>query len=153
VSISCPSTSSVLGVSGISLKTMEGLTLSERYLPSSRCYSQQPPYRYWSPRLPTPEPSRSSNEAFQIFVNAEVPRRAPVHDLLSRSSPQGRDTSFRDSSDPHSSRRHGPAPHSPPYQTTDFQKPSLPPLKTVSKISDILVSASLTRLGTGRQHF
>jgi len=60
-----------------------------------------------------------------------------VHAMLSKDSPDRMRSStelfgqMRDLSSMRRDSRHYPAPHSPPYQVAEMQKPSLPPLKTV----------------------
>lgn len=111
---------------------MESLSLNERH--SYHRYSghyHTKDRRHRSPRLPTPEDSRSSNETF----HGQSPRgnAAPVRDLLRPGIGDSNASLGIPSSNGHYRRDSANAntPHSPPYRLTDEQKPSLPPLKTV----------------------
>ncbi|USW52067.1 Putative Homeobox domain-containing protein [Septoria linicola] len=101
---------------------MESLTLNDR-TPYSRHYLPRD-RRYRSPRLPTPDASRSSRETFESpYDNPSILARANLDDRslgISHEHAHYR----RDN-------RNAAAPHSPPYQNGEGQKPSLPPLKTV----------------------
>ncbi|PPJ50974.1 hypothetical protein CBER1_06847 [Cercospora berteroae] len=101
---------------------MESLTLNEG-TPYQRHY-QSRDRRYRSPRLPTPEASRSSKEALDTAYDNGPLLTRPYLGERSIGIPDGPTHSRRDS-------RNTNAPHSPPYQNGDGQKPSLPPLKTV----------------------
>ncbi|KAM3416978.1 hypothetical protein BST61_g8563 [Cercospora zeina] len=101
---------------------MESLTLNEG-TPYQRHY-QSRDRKYRSPRLPTPEASRSSKEALDTaYENGPLLTR-PYLGERSLGIPDGPIHYRRDS-------RNTNVPHSPPYQNGDAQKPSLPPLKTV----------------------
>ncbi|KAF7196347.1 Homeobox protein TGIF1 [Pseudocercospora fuligena] len=112
---------------------MESLSLSDGqpYHRHSEHYYHSKDRRHRSPRLPTPENSRSSNEALDSTSPYEG--GPAIRNLLSRPGPERTmslglphgATHFRRDS------RNTGAPHSPPYGSGDMQKPSLPPLKTV----------------------
>lgn len=111
---------------------MERLSLNER-----RSYHRYAEHyngkdrRHRSPRLPTPEDSRSSNET----IDGHSPRETapPVCDYLRAGMGDDNTSLGIPGSSGHYRRDSGNAngPHSPPYRLTDNQKPSLPPLKTV----------------------
>ena len=113
------------------------MSLSEQRS-SSRCM-QRTPHRYRSPHLPTPEPSRSSNEAFELPSEMRALHKGPqIYEHLLQQSFDQALSSIRGPTDSHMDRHvtsRQPAPQSPPYRTTDSQKPSLPPLKMVSTTS------------------
>ena len=98
-------------------------------------------HRRRSPRLPTPEASRSSNGS----LDEQIPRTYArdgmrICSLLSSDqADHSNDYSDRGyaSATAYSERRHHAAPQSPPYQGLDSQKPSLPPLKTVREAVSI----------------
>lgn len=98
---------------------MESLTLDDghsyqRYQDHLRSKDR----RHRSPRLPTPETSRSGNDS-----QSPPDSSHPARDLLARSG--GGVAHMR-----HDSHNSAGQP-SPPYRSTDMMKPSLPPLKTV----------------------
>lgn len=114
---------------------MESLSLSDGqpYHRRSEQFYPSKDRRHRSPRLPTPENSRSSKETFESTSPYES--GPAVRDLLQRHGPERNmslglphgPTHFRRDS------RNTGAPHSPPYGSGDLQqKVSLPPLKTVS---------------------
>jgi hypothetical protein len=92
-------------------------------------------HRRRSPRLPTPEASRSSNGSLDEQIPRTYARNGMrICSLLSSDqADQGNDYPDRryGGATAYPERRHHAAPRSPPYQGLDHQKPSLPPLKTV----------------------
>lgn len=131
---------------------MESLTLND-----GRVFGRQTEHiylkdrRYRSPRLPTPEDSRTSNDAFDDRSPPDTrnqPRELLQPIITSRNGivgiPAEPSHGRRDS-------RNTAAPHSPPYHVMDGQKPSLPPLKTASSLMPIAI-LPLTEPGTRRQH-
>lgn len=121
---------------------MESLTLDD-----GRPYARRPEHyrlkdrRNRSSRLPTPEDSQSSNEGLDGRSPPET--EPPVRDLNMRSLPVERYAAYGMSSganhDRRDSRNTG-APYSPPYRSSESQKPSLPPLKTVSSPNGVVGS-------------
>lgn len=115
---------------------MEGIETFDRYGRSNWFYDQRrTDSRRCSPRLPTPEASRSSNGSLDEQIPRDYKRRgAPIPALLSEYSPTrpaiSADASFRGAAYMRDGRRCA-EPQSPPYQAADRQRPSLPPLKTV----------------------
>lgn len=93
-----------------------------------------------SPRLPTPEASRSSYETYDSDSPGDAARRA--------STSYGQSDSWSDKT---RSRRDSRNQYSPPYQTSDVQRPSLPPLKTVSWTRLQCWSEVTNESGTWRQ--
>lgn len=91
-------------------------------------------HRRLSPRLPTPEASRSSNGSLDEQIPRTYTRNGMrICSLLSNDRPDCHDSAgqSRDGAAVHDDRHHRSRPRSPPYQPADSQKPSLPPLKTV----------------------
>lgn len=116
---------------------MESLTLNDG-TPYQRHY-QSRDQRYRSPRLPTPDTSRSSRETLvNPYDNGSFAR--PTSGERSLGIPNGPIHYRRDS-------RNTAAPHSPPYQNGEGQKPSLPPLKTVCglPVCNVRTSADVIR--------
>lgn len=108
---------------------MEGLSINDNRTRPRSPHATGNPSR--SPRLPTPETSRSSYDAVEETDSPRSHRRAaPLHALLSQQSPDGRTMDPGDGSRFRNPRIQS-APHSPPYAVADSQKPSLPPLKTL----------------------
>lgn len=117
---------------------MESLSLNER-----RSYHRYTEHyhakdrRHRSPRLPTPEDSRSSNET----IDGHSPRETapPGRDYLRAGMGDDNASLGVPGSNGHYRRDSGNAnaPHSPPYRLMDEQKPSLPPLKTVGVVRPI----------------
>lgn len=111
---------------------MENLSLRAR-----RHEQHNDSYKYYSPRLPTPEESSCGRRSFEDESSGE---RAAVPmsngDHLMRAT-RRTDASQLDTTDrrPYSrgENRHRSRPDSPPYQPSDMHKPSLPPLKTVRR--------------------
>jgi len=127
------------GPDGILRSPMEGIESFDRHDYWGGGYaSRRTDSRRCSPGLPTPEASRSSAGSVDEQYSRPSSRRgAPVHAMLSKDSPDRMRSStelfgqMRDLSSMRRDSRHYPAPHSPPYQVAEMQKPSLPPLKTV----------------------
>ncbi|KAH9825495.1 Homeobox protein TGIF1 [Teratosphaeria destructans] len=108
---------------------MEALTLGESATTARNSYTYAAMSRPRSPRLPTPEASRCSNEAVDtVGKGSGYQTRAPLPGMLLRASPT---RSLNDVGSYYRGSRHQSAPHSPPYGASDAPKPSLPPLKTV----------------------
>lgn len=95
-----------------------------------------------SPRLPTPEASRSSNGS----LDEQIPRTyirngMRICSLLSSDRSDCGDDSAGQSREGlavYDDRQHRSRPRSPLYQPADCQKPSLPPLKTVRNMTALL---------------
>ena len=121
------------------LVIMEGIEAFDRHDYRGNAYaSRRTDARRCSPGLPTPEASRSSAGSIdEQYAQTFARRGVPVHAMLSRDSPESTKSptemasQLRNVSSMRRDSRHYNAPHSPPYQAADMQKPSLPPLKTV----------------------
>ena len=139
---------------------MEGLSLRERqrYCDTvfATGYSRS---EHRSPRLPTPETSRSSYDHCDSDPPSETMEDASsTSDMLSRPLPLGSVHQTNEVDQRYlarqRSRNHGRM-YSPPYRNCDVGRPSLPPLKTVSQscIEELdHLRSILTRTGLGRQY-
>lgn len=111
---------------------MENLSLRDDRLyrnDTARSRTRHPEYH--PPRLPTPEPSRSSLEAHEGGYPSETMQKDSVRDVALRPPSDGQlfqVDGFRASQN---ETHRQTAPQSPPYEVLDEQRPSLPPLKTV----------------------
>lgn len=138
---------------------MEGIESFGRYSRSSGHYHpRRTDSRRCSPRLPTPEASRSSNGSLDEQIPRDYIRRGPpVHALLSGYSPARETTTTTEpgfNGTPFG--REGPryaAPQSPPYPPVDHHKPSLPPLKTVRTLECFVENVTNKMPDLGRHHF
>lgn len=114
---------------------MESLSLGEaRPFTYSSNGNRQKERRRRSHRLPTPDASRSSDEAFEPSNASMTPRHGPpMHNPFKYPSPVRYSpmSPLHDAHNIRHDRRQTCAPDSPPYSGFDAQKPSLPPLKTV----------------------
>lgn len=113
--------------------SMENLSLKDRRRRQSIAFASKPDsYDRYFARLPTPEESTPSHRSSDDERRNKVTRRhSPDHPIQSHASGHARprgDMYFGQGT----SQRH--VPDSPPYQASDSQKPSLPPLKTVSHV-------------------
>lgn len=118
---------------------MESLTLSD-YRGSTRFPA---PISYdSSPRLPTPEASCSGSEGIGNSSSRRQSRhRTSLNDKPFSSTMDCYKTGSRSFASP---RRLHATPHSPPVHFSESQKPSLPPLKTVSNVNRICAGYDLT---------
>lgn len=118
---------------------MESLSLGGHYLHRNdpiRSRTYQPGYR--PPCLPTPEPSRSSFEAGESKNQSGFMQKDRIDNAaweIPRESQPPQVNGFRASSSSHLASRKQAAPQSPPYEMSDEQRPSLPPLKTVGTLT------------------
>jgi hypothetical protein len=112
-----------------------GFTEPMDYYRQTVAFTPRREHRRRSPRLPTPEASRSSNGSLDEQIPRTYARNGMRICSLLTSDQNDRSNDFSGpvygSATAHPERRHHTAPRSPPYQGLDHQKPSLPPLKTV----------------------
>lgn len=114
-----------------------GYTEPMDYYRQSVAYSPRPrDHRRHSPPLLTPEASRSSNGSLDEQIPRIYARNGMRICSLLSDDQTDRKIDLPDrangSHTAYSERQHHSIPRSPPYQGTENQKPSLPPLKTVS---------------------